>query len=88
MLCYCSGKPLPTMESMAVGYERIVMEAAKVGEDPLECTDRDERTVLAGSGTKADPFVINSRNTRRAVLYLGTVWIHIFFKYVVFVCGK
>jgi len=66
-----ASKPLPTMESMAVGYERIVMEAAKVGEDPLECTDRDERTVLAGSGTKADPFVVNSRNTRRAVLYLG-----------------
>merc|ERR1719415_72277 len=45
-----ASKPLPTMESMAVGYERIVMEAAKVGADPLD---------------------INSRNTRRAVLYLG-----------------
>jgi hypothetical protein len=66
-----ASKPLPTHESSAVGYERIVMEAAKVGEDPFECVDREERTLLAGSGTKADPYVINSRNTRRAVLYLA-----------------
>ena len=79
---FIAGKPLPTHESSAVGYERIVMEAAKVGEDPLEVFDRDEKTVLAGSGTAADPFVVNSRNKKRAVLYLG-MSLYYFYMFIV-----
>jgi len=61
-------KPLARVEDMAVGYQKIDLESALVGEDPMESHNRDEVDTVAGSGTKSDPFIIPSRQTRRYVL--------------------
>ncbi|XP_076806368.1 uncharacterized protein LOC143449918 [Clavelina lepadiformis] len=61
-------KPLARQEDQVVGYQKIVMDAVKVGEDPLETQDRDKPYNPPGSGTRADPFLVKSKNTRRYVM--------------------
>lgn len=80
MICFID-KAWPD-EGAAVGYEKIVMEAAKVGEDPLEVFNRDVPNTVTGKGTKAEPFMVPSRNKKRCVLvsrkhtYIGIlVWL-------------
>ena len=68
LLLHFLAKPLPRQEDVVTGYQKIIMDAAKVGEDPLDVQDRDKPFTPTGSGTKADPFMIPSRNTRRYVL--------------------
>ena len=47
-------------EDLVVGYHKIVADAAKVGEDPLEAGRNTPNKVL-GTGTKAGPFLIPAR---------------------------
>ena len=59
-------KPMPRVEDTAVGYSKIAMESKEVGDDPFEM-NRDQVELVTGTGTKSDPFMIPSRNTRRFV---------------------
>ena len=60
-------KPVARQEDIAVGYQKIQIESSNAGEDPLEI-EREVREEVAGSGTRSDPFIIPSRQTRRFVL--------------------
>ena len=60
-------KPVARDEDMAVGYKKIALEASKAGEDPFEL-DRETSEKICGDGSRYNPFVIPSRNTRRLVL--------------------
>jgi len=65
-------KPIPNDEALAVGYEKIVLEAAKVGEDPLEVFNRDQPSKpISGDGTRDSPFVIPSNVPERYVIVNG-----------------
>nr|CAB3233226.1 cytochrome c oxidase subunit 5B, mitochondrial [Phallusia mammillata] len=66
-------KPWPD-EGAAVGYEKVVMDAAKVGEDPLEVFNRETPYPFQGAGTKDDPIVIPSRNKTRYVMTNPPNW--------------
>ncbi|XP_002120861.4 cytochrome c oxidase subunit 5B, mitochondrial [Ciona intestinalis] len=62
-------KPCPSSEGgLAVGFEKILMDAAKVGEDPLEDMNRDQKTPpTGGSGTKEDPYRMYSTAPSRYI---------------------
>lgn len=63
-----AAKPMARHEDSLTGYQKIIHEAQKAGADPLEVEDRDSPTQVVGSGTKSDPYMVPSRNTRRLVL--------------------
>ena len=65
---FFTAKPMPRQEDFVTGYQKIIQDAKKVGADPFEVEDRDAPTKIAGSGTKSDPYIVPSRNTRRLVL--------------------
>lgn len=61
-------KPAPRLEDIAVGYEKITLDAAEQGEDPFELQNRDEKYTPVGTGTRSDPFLVPSRNKERYVM--------------------
>ena len=60
-------KPVARAEDMAVGFEKIMNDAAEEGEDPLEVC-RETVTAIKGDGSRKNPFIVPSRETKRFVL--------------------
>uniref|UniRef100_F6R9D1 Uncharacterized protein n=1 Tax=Ciona intestinalis TaxID=7719 RepID=F6R9D1_CIOIN len=85
-------KPCPSSEGgLAVGFEKILMDAAKVGEDPLEDMNRDQKTPpTGGSGTKEDPYRMFSTAPSRYIEIEGiTANLHCFFFVIIIkLCSK